>query len=87
MFINPETEQPYRDVRKTFNACLQEIGLEGFHFHDLRRTFGTWLLEKGVDIRTIQYLLGHSDIKTTERYLAYGKQRNIEAVNKLNDII
>lgn len=48
---------------------------------------GTWLLEEGVDIRTIQFLLGHSDLTTTERYLAISRKRNIEAVNKLNKYI
>lgn len=61
--------------------------IEDFHFHDLRRTMGTWLLEEGVDIRTIQFLLGHSDLTTTERYLAISRKRNIEAVNKLNKYI
>ena len=87
LFINPETELPYKDVRKSLETCFKEIGITDFHFHDLRRTFGTWLLEEGVDIRTIQYLLGHSDISTTERYLATTKEKNLDAVNKLNSII
>lgn len=87
LFVNPDTNMPYKDIRKSFKTCFEQLGITDFHFHDLRRTFGTWLLEEGVDIRTIQYLLGHSEVSTTERYLAFDKSRNLDAVNKLNEII
>ena len=37
--------------------------------HDLRHTYGTTLAANGVDVVTIQKLMGHTDIKTTMRYL------------------
>ena len=48
----------------------QRKGLDGdLHWHDLRHECGSRLAENGVDLRRIQYLLGHSNLKTTERYL------------------
>lgn len=50
-------------------TSLQALsGVEKFTPHDLRRTFITQLLEKGVDINTVRQLAGHSDVSTTTRY-------------------
>ncbi len=38
------------------------------HFHSLRHTFASWLVQSGVSIYNVSKLLGHSDIKTTEIY-------------------
>lgn len=50
-------------------STLQALsGVERFTPHDLRRTFITQLLEKGVDLNTVRQLAGHSDVGTTTRY-------------------
>ena len=64
-----------------------EANFEDFHFHDLRRTVGTWLLDEGVDIRTIQGVLWHSDLRVTERYLSPLESQKYKAINVLDDLI
>ncbi len=51
--------------------------------HTTRHTYATSLLDRGVDLRTVQELLGHSHIRTTEKYLHTSDEKKIDAVNRL----
>lgn len=60
--------QPLKDIKISFHAALDKAGITDFRFHDLRHTFASHFIMKTKDIKALQEILGHSDIKMTMRY-------------------
>ena len=73
---------PYRHIAKVFGAACRRAGLTDVTFHTLRHTFGSRLVMRGIDLPTVQALMGHKTIAMTMRYahLAPGHKRAAIAV-------
>jgi len=66
---------PRRVLMESFARLLRREGLPQMTFHELRHAAATLLLEGGVDIRTIQRLLGHADVRITLNTYSHVSER------------
>jgi integrase len=57
-----------RRLEGSFEDLLKRAKIRNFRFHDLRHTFASWFMMNGGDLYELAKLLGHSNIKMTERY-------------------
>jgi len=71
VFVNPKTGERWVNPEKAFERGREKAELEWVGFHDLRRFRATQWGRLGVDLKTIQELLGHADIQTTMRYVGF----------------
>jgi site-specific recombinase XerD len=74
VFADPRTGQPFgwRTLYEHLRTALTGAQLDGgYGFHSLRHSYGTALAAQGIPMRTLQELMGHKDIQTTQRYADY----------------
>ncbi len=81
------TAYPARTVQQIFANAKHKAGIrKEVGIHSLRHSFATHLLDKGTDIKYIKELLGHFNIRTTERYLHVSKQKLVNIVSPFDEL-
>ena len=77
---------PKQNFLDDLKACAERAKLKkgDFWLHKFRATFATWSLWAGVDLRTVQQWLGHSDMESTMRYLKPSRSQQVR--EKVNEI-
>lgn len=81
--FSSHTGKAYTEVRKSFSTALKNSGIKDFRFHDLRHTYASQLVMMGVDIKTVQELMGHKSIEMTLRYSHLSSDHKRKAVDLL----
>jgi len=78
-----------RAISRMLARTLGKAGLSGRGItpHKLRHTFATHPIRSGADIRTVQELLGHSELETTAKYLHSDTRTKQAAVGRLNGLL
>jgi integrase len=72
-------------VSRGFKRAVRRAGLnDKLHFHSLRHTFATWLVESSVSLYHVQKILGHSNFSTTQAYSHILPENLHDAVDKVS---
>ena len=83
-FPNPKTLKPYVSIFYSWNSARTAAGLSDVRIHDLRHTFASFLVNAGRTLYEVQHLLGHTQIKTTQRYSHLSQDTLLDATNSVN---
>ena len=80
LLVNPKTGSRFTTIQNSWNGILKKAGLHGkpgidnLRFHDLRHTAATNLARAGKDLKFIAQYLGHTDVRTSARYIHYSDE-------------
>ncbi len=85
VFVNSRTGREWVNPEKAFKSGCKAANLEWVGFHDLRRYRATQWMRQGVDARTTQGLLGHADLKTTQRYAQFLPEHALTSIREAEE--
>jgi len=83
VFLNIARTAPLENPRYWWDGVVRQAQLVDFHWHDLRHTFASRCVMRGVDIRTLQQLLGHKSLQMVVRYTHLSQCHELAAVQRL----
>ena len=65
---NPETKEPFVDIKRAWDSARKAAGLPGVRIHDLRHSACSFMINAGIDLYAVGRIVGHADHQSTMRY-------------------
>ena len=87
LFPNPDTGRPFRTIFYAWDTARKRAEMADLRMHDLRHSFASFLVNSGRTLYEVQRLLGHANIKTTQRYAHLSDETLSNAVNVVGNLI
>ena len=85
VFPNPETRQPYALSYGAWKTVRRRAGMAEVRMHDLRHTFASLLVNSGRSLYEVQQILGHQNIRMTQRYAHLSQETLLTAADAAAD--
>ena len=83
-FPNPDTKKPFVSIICAWDTARQSVGLGDVRVHDLRHSHARFLVNAGRTLYEVQHILGHTQVKTTQRYAHLSHDTLLDATNSVN---
>jgi len=81
VFANPATSKPFISIYRAWHTARKQAGLADVRMHDLRHSFASLLINSGRTLYEVQHILGHTQVKTTQRYAHLSQDTLLDAAN------
>ncbi|NYT60620.1 tyrosine-type recombinase/integrase [Alcaligenaceae bacterium] len=81
VFPNPKTRAPFVTIFRSWDTTRIRAGLPEVRIHDLRHSFASFLINNGRSLYEVQKILGHTQVRTTQRYAHLSQETLLDAVN------
>jgi integrase len=86
-FANPKTGKPYKHIFTAWDTARKKAGLSDLRIHDLRHSFASALINSGRSLYEVQKILGHTQVKTTQRYSHLSQESLVAAANTASPVV
>jgi len=85
--FSPVTGRPSASLHFPWTRIRRRAGLTEFRLHDLRHSFASFLVNKGVSIYVVQSLLGHANVRATQRYAHLANETLSDAAELIPSVV
>jgi integrase len=83
-FANPDTGKPFVSIFWAWDTARHKADLADVRIHDLRHSHASFLVNAGRTLYEVQHILGHTQVKTTQRYAHLSHDTLLDATNSVN---